>query len=212
MIATPPPLSALLRRTPLPAAALQGVVSARLPVAERPAGRSAEPASPHRAPTVGADDWVRRTNRRRPGHDGIDAPFAEVILVTPEVPWADRRIADRHPVHPGSRAEVRRWGATTGPDLAEELFDVSEMGLGVRLSVLVRRGERFDVTLWGPRAEWCGRGMGVVRWCVIGGPGDFLAGLQLGRRLTAQLLRELGQSPAPTTLGAKGGSGHFGRE
>ena len=210
MIVTPPPLSALLRRTPLPAAALQDV-SARLPDAERPAARSAEPPSPHRAPSVGADDWVRRTSGRRPIHGGPDAPLAEVILVTPEVPWADRRIADRHPVHPGSRAEVRRRGATTGPDMAEELFDVSEMGLGVRLSVLVRRGERFDVTLWGPRAEWCGRGMGIVRWCVIGGPGVFVAGLQLGRRLTAQLLRELAQLPVPTTLGAKGESSHFGR-
>jgi hypothetical protein len=137
--------------------------------------------------------------------------LAEVILVTPEIPWGDRRIADRHPIHPESRAEVRRWGATTGPDIAEELFDVSEMGLGVRLSVLVRRGERFDVTLWGPRAEWCGRGMGVVRWCVIGGPGVFLAGLQLGRRLTAQWLWDLTQLPAPTTLGAKGEPNHFGR-
>jgi hypothetical protein len=156
---------------------------------------------------------MRRTNGRRPGHDGgLEVPAAEVLLLGPAIPWADRRIADRHPVRPGSRAEVRRWGATSGPDVAEDLVNVSDEGLGVRLSMFVRRGERFDVTLWGPRAEWCGRGMGIVRWCVIGGPGEFVVGLQLGRRLAAQSLREQAQLPAPTTRLANGEPSHFGRK
>ena len=164
-------------------------------------------------PPESLEEWVRRTNGRRTGHDGgLESPVAEVILVGPAIPWADRRIADRHPVRAGSRAEVRRWGATSGPDLAEELVNVSDEGLGVRLSMFVRRGERFDVTLWGPRAEWCGRGMGVVRWCVIGGPGVFVVGLRLGRRLAGRSIHELAQLPAPATLVANGEPSHFGRQ
>jgi hypothetical protein len=194
MIADPPPLSSVLRR-PLPAPPSVSEVTVRLPTAVRPIALAKLPsdlvADPPRSTTGGC---IRQTNGRRPGPEGrLDAPVAEAILVVPEVPWADRRIADRHPVRPGSRAEVRRWGATGGPDVAEELVNVSDEGLGVRLSMFVRRGERFDVTLWGPRAEWCGRGMGVVRWCVIGGSGVFVAGLQLGRRLAARSLREMGQ-------------------
>src|SRR3954469_12355526 len=30
--------------------------------------------------------------------------------LTDEIPWSDRRIADRSPVRPGSRIEIRRWG------------------------------------------------------------------------------------------------------
>lgn len=115
-----------------------------------------------------------------------------------EVPWADRRMADRLPVRRGCRAEVRRWGGGGGgPNIAEELLNVSEVGVGVRLSTPVRRGERFDVTLWGPRAEWCGRGMGVVRWVVVFGGGTVLAGLQLHRPLTAEALEELTADPLP---------------
>ena len=82
-------------------------------------------------------------------------------------------MADRLPVRP-ARAQIRRWGGGAGgPDVAEGLVNVSEAGVGVRLSVPVRRGERFDVTLWGPGAEWCGAGgMGVVRWAVVFGGGD----------------------------------------
>ena len=201
MIATPPRLSDLLRRTPL-SGGKSGGVSARLPAADPPpdpVDRLADPfegqatAGPRRCAT---DGWIRQTKGRGPGFGGPELPLAAVVFVTPELPWADRRIADRHPVRPGSRAEIRRWGALAGPDVAEDLIDASEIGLGARLSMLVRRGERFDVTLWGPRAEWCGRGMGVVRWCVVGGAGVFVAGLQLGRRLTTQSLRELAQLPA----------------
>jgi hypothetical protein len=100
-------------------------------------------------------------------------------------------MSDRLPVRRGSRAEVRRWGGVGNPNIAEELLNVSEAGVGVRLSARVRRGERFDVTLWGPGAEWCGRGFGVVRWVVVFGGGTVLAGLQLSRPLTAQALTEL---------------------
>lgn len=118
-----------------------------------------------------------------------------------DVPWADRRLADRLPVRPGSRTEIRRWGAPFGPELAEELINVSAAGIGVRLCTAVGRGARLDVTLWGPGAAWCGRGMGVVCWSVIGEGGKCLVGLRLGRRLTARALRELLVPPNPGLAG-----------
>jgi hypothetical protein len=99
-------------------------------------------------------------------------------------------LADRLPVRPGSRAEVRRWGSR-GHDLCEELIDVSTAGARVRLSRVVHRGEKLDVTLWGPDAAWCGRGQAVVRWVVIGEGQTAIAGLYLTRRLTTEALAEL---------------------
>jgi hypothetical protein len=81
--------------------------------------------------------------------------------------------------------------------MADALLNVTEIGVGVRLWTPVRPGERLDVTLWGPHAAWCGRGLGIVRWTVIGEAGMVLAGLQLSRRLTAQALRELTARPKP---------------
>jgi hypothetical protein len=112
-----------------------------------------------------------------------------------EIPWANRRMSDRLPARRGARVEVRRWGGVGNPNIAEELLNVSEVGVGVRLSAPVRRGERFDVTLWSPGAEWCGRGLGVVRWVVVFGGGTILAGLQLSRPLTTKALTELTGGP-----------------
>lgn len=124
-------------------------------------------------------------------HPPAAAPARERI----EVPWANRRMSDRLPARRGARVEVRRWGGVDNPNIAEELLNVSEVGVGVRLSAPVRRGERFDVTLWSPGAEWCGRGLGVVRWVVVFGGGTVLAGLQLSRPLTAKALTELTGGP-----------------
>ena len=111
------------------------------------------------------------------------------------LPWADRRLADRRPVRPGSRAEVRRWGAPADPDMADELLDVCEAGVGIRVCTPVRPGQRLNVTLWGPGAVWCGRGLGIVRWAVIGEGRAVIVGVQLSRRLTAQALRDLSVPP-----------------
>jgi hypothetical protein len=110
------------------------------------------------------------------------------------IPWADRRMNDRKIVQPGSRIEIRRWGDPAGPDMAHEIQDVSESGVRVRLWTRVRRGERLDITFWGPGAAWCGRGMGIVCWSVIGEPGEVVAGLRLSRRLTERALRALSES------------------
>jgi hypothetical protein len=108
-----------------------------------------------------------------------------------DVPWADRRIADRVAVRLGARVEAYRWGRRVEMDLAAELVNVSESGIGLRLVVPVYRGEKLDLTLWAPGAGWCGRGAGIVRWAVVGEGGSTLAGVRLGRRLTARVLREL---------------------
>jgi hypothetical protein len=116
------------------------------------------------------------------------------------IPWADRRLADRLIVRPGSRTEIRRWGVPSGPDIAGELINICEAGVGIRLEIRVRPGERLDVTLWGPGAAWCGRGLGVVRWVLVGEAGTVLAGLRLSRRLTTEALRELSVQPRPTRV------------
>jgi hypothetical protein len=124
-----------------------------------------------------------------------------------DVPWADRRLADRLQVRPGSRTEIRRAGAPFGPELAEELIDVSAAGVGVRLGTPVGRGARLDVTLWGPAAAWCGRGTGLVCWSVIGEGGKCLVGIRLSRRLTARALRDLAVLPAAGHAGADASPG-----
>lgn len=75
--------------------------------------------------------------------------------------------------------------------MAEELQNVSDVGVGVRVWGPIRPGDRLDITLWGPAAEWCGRGLGVVCWSVIGPPGHVLAGIRLSRRLTGEAVHAL---------------------
>lgn len=138
---------------------------------------------------------------KSPAHESAWSSLAPTLIerdLSGDIPWADRRLTDRMTVRPGSRTEIRRWGACSGPDIAEELINVCDAGVGIRLSTRVRPGERLDVTLWGPGAAWCGRGLGVVRWVLIGQGGTVLAGLRLSRRLTAEALRELSIRPRPT--------------
>jgi hypothetical protein len=141
-------------------------------------------------------DWRDLEISVAPARPGLSPPPAAApARERVEIPWANRRMSDRLQARRGSRAEVRRWGGEGNPNIAEELLNVSEFGVGVRLSAPVRRGERFDVTLWSPGAEWCGRGLGVVRWVVVFGGGTVLAGLQLSRPLTAKALTELTAEP-----------------
>lgn len=121
----------------------------------------------------------------------LNWPADDADLTDDVLPWADRRLYDRLPAKEGSRAEIRRWGISAGPDLAEELVDLSEVGIRVRLQTAVRRGERLDVTLWLPGALWCIRSMGIVCWSVIGADRLTLVGIHLRRRLTAQDFRQL---------------------
>lgn len=190
MILTVPRPSAVSHRPPAPAP-----IRDRFPPELWSAGEQTEPGLSATIPIACAPfEWPAPKGEAAPARPAPNPPLQPVPRPRPvrtgEVPWADRRMADRLDVRAGARAEVRRWGSR-GPDLAEKLLDVSEAGLKVRLSTAVRRGERLDVTLWGPEAAWCGRGLGVVRWVVIGEAGAAIAGLQLTRRLTAQILGEL---------------------
>jgi hypothetical protein len=96
---------------------------------------------------------------------------------------ADRREDDRLSAVRPARAEVYRLGMATGSDFGDELLDVSQFGIKLRLCLLVRRGEQFDVTLWGPGGEWCGRYQAVARWVLRTGPATTEVGLRLGRAL-----------------------------
>src|SRR5262245_39484396 len=86
---------------------------------------------------------------------GIEPPQEVDVL-----PWAQRRLVDRFPARLGTRVEVRRLGIVTGANMAKELIDVSEVGVRVKLSVAVRRGDPLDVTLWVAGGGWCVRSMG----------------------------------------------------
>ena len=187
MILTVPSPSAATRRPPAPAP-----IRECFPAEMWSAADETEASLSATIPmTCAPFDWPAPAGRADPAANPLPAPVEPPRPVSKrEIPWADRRMADRRPVRLGSRAEIRRWGSR-GPDMAEELIDVSESGLKVRLSSVVHRGEKLDVTMWGPEAAWCGRGQGVVRWVVIGEAGTVIAGLELTRRLTAQSLVEL---------------------
>lgn len=118
-----------------------------------------------------------------------DLTLTDTPLDGPAPP--DRRGGDRLPPAPAARAEVHRAGVASGPDYADELVDVSEGGMKIKFSLAVRPGERFDVTLWGPRGEWCGRYLAVARWAVRTGPAAALAGLRLGRPLPRRAVRAI---------------------
>src|SRR4051812_29764769 len=134
MIVTPPPLSSFSRRAPVTGAAPPG--ASEWGPADTPPGGEIDGWAPQSdgrpPPRAGGGAGGPRQSAGAPATRGREPelPFAEVVPVTPEMSGADRRIADRHPVRSGSRAELRRWGALAGPDVAEELIDVSETGLG----------------------------------------------------------------------------------
>lgn len=111
------------------------------------------------------------------------------------VGFGERRQADRFPSVRPARAEAYRLGMATGADFADELVDVSEFGIKLQVSLAVRRGERFDVTLWGPSGEWCGRFQAIAMWSIRTGPAASLVGLRLGRPLPRRAVSALTTPP-----------------
>lgn len=150
-------------------------------------------------------EGTRCDNRSAVGHPALQsASEVEPAAESEELPWADRRLHDRFPARTGTRVEVRRLGILTGPNYAKELIDISESGIRVQLSIAVRSGEQFDVTLWVPGGAWCVRNMGTVRWSVIGNDGLSLTGIQLRRPLMPQDFKRLADAGFPVyrpTLG-----------
>lgn len=134
----------------------------------------------------------------QPGSKDSPAPAAAPAQPE-ELPWADRRLAERRPAREGARVEIRRWGISAGPDVGEELIDVSEIGIRASMQMAVRRGEQLDVTLWVPGGAWCIRSMGIVCWCVTGIEGKAIAGIRLRRRLTTADFKRLADSGCPVS-------------
>ena len=108
--------------------------------------------------------------------------------VEDDLPWADRRVADRRPARVGSRVEVRRGLLGMSPDVALKLIDVSEGGAQVRVKCALRPGEQVEVALWPPSDVQSVRGPAVVCWCLPTPTGEFRAGLRLRRKLIAEVV------------------------
>jgi hypothetical protein len=105
-----------------------------------------------------------------------------------DLPWADRRVADRRPARPGSRVEVRRGQLGMSPDVALRLLDVSEGGAQVRVKCALRPGEQVEVALWPPADVQSVRGPAVVCWCLPTATGEFRVGLRLRRRMITEVV------------------------
>jgi PilZ domain len=106
-------------------------------------------------------------------------------------PHLERRRSRLRPARPWAKAEFRLGPAGSGPDLGLGLLDVSEHGARLRVRAAVRPGDEADVTLWPPGGTDPIRRSGAVVWCRAGDNGSFLAGVRLGRSLSAEELNDL---------------------
>ena len=97
----------------------------------------------------------------------------------------------RRPARPGVRVEVRRGSAGLGPDLADGLVDVSEDGIGVRLTVQAFAGDEMEVGLRRPGGGRTITVHGLVRWCRPAAGGYYQAGIRFARPLTTAEVSEL---------------------
>ena len=97
----------------------------------------------------------------------------------------------RRPARPGARAEVRRGVAGLGPDLCDRLVDVSEDGIGVRLTAQAFVGEDVEIGLQRPDSGKVVVVRGCVRWCRAAAGGYYQAGVRFARPLTAAEVSEL---------------------
>jgi hypothetical protein len=115
---------------------------------------------------------------------------------------AERQLPRRRPARRGIAISCH---STTGlgPNLAVELRDLSEEGLGVILNAPLTPGRDADVELTGPYLPRTIRRRVEVVWCQPDGEGRFWAGLRLRPRFSYQELAELvrgsfsGERPSP---------------
>lgn len=140
-------------------------------------------------------DFIRRLAQGRwPECCGrVMAPAADedTVPVEVEMPWADRRLADRRPPRYGTRVQVRRGGLGVGPDVAVELLDVSTGGAKVRVRGWLHSGDRVLVALTPPGGRWESGGPAEVRWCIPEPDGTALAGVCFRRPLLDRQMTEL---------------------
>ncbi|HEX3148852.1 MAG TPA: PilZ domain-containing protein [Gemmataceae bacterium] len=136
----------------------------------------------------------------------VEVPAEETVVDLPPRPsggFACRRNAARFAPKPGVRVEVRPWGAGAGQDVAQELLDLSELGLRVRLRMPVRVSGQFEVTLRDAASQRVCRVMAIIRWSTRSQDGGITAGLELSRPLLPEVVRRIAGAPMPAAPPAR---------
>jgi hypothetical protein len=108
-----------------------------------------------------------------------------------ELPWGDRRLADRCPARPRVRLELRKGGLGVGPDLAVAALDLSVDGLRLAVRGLIGVGSRVTMVVAPTGWQWEYRDIGEVRWCVAGDDGAAQVGVRLRLPRTAEQLADV---------------------
>jgi c-di-GMP-binding flagellar brake protein YcgR len=103
----------------------------------------------------------------------------------------DRRMGVRRRVTRRVDISLRRGTLGLTPNLAIALVDVSEEGMGVRLTEALDPGAEVEIVLSFPIVSKSLKLLGEVCWCNSGPYETFLAGVRLRRRLTHLELAEL---------------------
>jgi hypothetical protein len=99
------------------------------------------------------------------------------------LPARNKRLTQRRLVRGGAKAEVRKGTLGLGRDLAVGLADLSEDGLGVRLSMAVSSADECEVVLHRPGGGKPLKLAGEFRWCRPGEDGSFRVGIRFQKRL-----------------------------
>jgi hypothetical protein len=124
--------------------------------------------------------------------------------VDTELTDLERQLPRRRPARRGLSVTCRAGQTGLGPNLALELRDISEDGLGLVLSAPLPPGRDAEVELTGPFLPKPIRRRVEVVWCQPVSEGHFWAGLRLRSRLDypelSNLTRQsfIGEAPAPT--------------
>jgi hypothetical protein len=109
---------------------------------------------------------------------------------TPD-PDKNHRLSRRRAITRKIGIEFRKGSMGLGPDLAMDLQDISEDGLGIRLKVAVAAGDEAEIVLTAPGTRKAFKLLGEVRWCRDAGDGSFHVGVKLRRRLAYVELTDL---------------------
>jgi hypothetical protein len=109
----------------------------------------------------------------------------------PQPSQPNHRISRRRPVTRRVGVILRKGALGLGPNLALNLIDVSEDGLGVRIKSALAAGDEVEVELSPPGVRKPYKRVGEVRWCRKADDETFLIGVRLQKRLTFTELNEL---------------------
>lgn len=121
------------------------------------------------------------------------APRPRPGAATDSAAGVDKRLGHRRPARPRAEVEFRRGLSGLGPNLAEELVDVSDDGLCVHLKESVAPGEEVEVAVGRPLGGKLHRRHARVRWCRAAWGAGFLVEVVYSRRLTTVEVNEVAQ-------------------